>query len=42
MTSAIVVMTSMNPAMAAPDGNSAKFYAENVAEILLNGMSLPG
>ena len=32
----------MNPAMVSPDRNSTQVYAENVAEILINGLSLPG
>jgi AcrR family transcriptional regulator len=32
----------INPAMASSDGNSAQVYAENVAEILINGLSLSG
>jgi AcrR family transcriptional regulator len=38
----IGLVSLINPAMASPDGNSAQVYAENVAEILLNGLSLPG
>lgn len=38
----IGLVSLINPGLAAPDLNSAQVYAENVAEILLNGMSLSG
>lgn len=38
----IGLVSLINPAMASPDGNSAQVYAENVAEILINGLALPG
>jgi TetR/AcrR family transcriptional regulator len=32
----------MNPEMTSPDETRVRLYAENVAEVLINGLSLPG
>ena len=31
----------MAPRLASPDDNQVRLYAENVADMLLNGLSLP-
>jgi AcrR family transcriptional regulator len=38
----IGLVSLMSPDLAAPDGTAAQIYAENVAEVLLNGLSLSG
>jgi hypothetical protein len=38
----IGLVSLMNPEMVTPDQADARVYAENVAEILLSGLSLPG
>jgi AcrR family transcriptional regulator len=35
------LVSLMAPKLAAPDGNQVRLYAENVADMLLNGLSLP-
>jgi AcrR family transcriptional regulator len=38
----IGLVSLMSPDMAAPDGKAVQIYAENVAEVLLNGLALSG
>jgi hypothetical protein len=37
----IGLVTLMAPHLVSPDGNQVRVYAENVADMLLNGLSLP-
>jgi AcrR family transcriptional regulator len=38
----IGLVSLMNPEMMSPDAKSARLYAENVAEVLINGLALSG
>jgi TetR/AcrR family transcriptional regulator len=38
----IGLVSLMSPGLAAPDGKAVQIYAENVAEVLLNGLALSG
>jgi len=40
--SQIGLASLMNPEMTSPDETQVRFFAENVAEVLMNGLSLSG